>query len=78
MGLLEVSLCIKVMVLLNDFRKEGMLCDVIFSVQGVLFFLYWNVFFVNSEFFKVLFVNDMKEKVENIVYMEEFEFYVME
>lgn len=78
MGSLEASLCTKVMASLNDFRKEGTLCDVTLSVQGTSFPSHRNVLSANSEFFKALFANEMKEKAENIVHMEEFEPHVME
>lgn len=78
MGSLEASLCTKVMASLNDFRKEGTLCDVTLSVQGASFPSHRNVLSANSEFFKALFANDMKEKAENTVHMEEFEPHVME
>lgn len=74
----EASFCAKVMKSLNDFRKEGTLCDVTLSVQGTTFPAHRNVLSANSEFFKALFANEMKEKAENTVHMEEFEPHVME
>lgn len=73
MGSQEASLCTKVMASLNDFRKEGTLCDVTLSVQDTTFPSHRNVLSANSEFFKALFANEMKEKAENTVHMEEFE-----
>lgn len=78
MGSQEASFCAKVMKSLNDFRKEGTLCDVTLSVQGTTFPAHRNVLSANSEFFKALFANEMKEKAENTVHMEEFEPHVME
>ena len=78
MGTQEASLCTKIMASLNDFRKEGTLCDVTLSVQGTSFPSHRNVLSANSEFFKALFANEMKEKAENTVHMEEFEPHVME
>lgn len=78
MGLQEASLSTKVMKALNDFREEGTLCDVTLSVQGSTFPAHRNVLSANSEFFKALFANEMKEKAENTVHMEEFEPHVME
>jgi len=78
MGSQEASLSTKVMKELNDFRKEGTLCDVTLSVQGTTFPGHRNVLSANSEFFKALFANEMKEKAENAVHMEEFEPHVME
>ena len=74
----EATFCAKVMKSLNDFRKEGTLCDVTLSVQGTTFPAHRNVLSANSEFFKALFANEMKEKAENIVHMEEFEPLVMD
>ena len=74
----EAIFCAKVMESLNDFRKEGTLCDVTLSAQGESFPAHRNVLSANSEFFKALFANEMKEKVENTVHMEEFEPQVME
>lgn len=78
MGSQEASFCAKVMKSLNDFRKEETLCDVTLSVQGTTFPAHRNVLSANSEFFKALFANEMKEKAENTVHMEEFEPHVME
>ncbi|KAL9968882.1 hypothetical protein ACROYT_G021026 [Oculina patagonica] len=74
----EASFCAKVMNSLNDFRKDGTLCDVTVSVQGTTFPAHRNVLSANSEFFKALFANEMKEKAENIVHMDEFEPKVMD
>lgn len=74
----EATFCAKVMKSLNDFRKEGTLCDVTVSVQGTTFPAHRNVLSANSEFFKALFANEMKEKSEKIVHMDEFEPKVMD
>lgn len=74
----EATFCAKVMKSLNDFRKEGTLCDVTLSVQGSTFPAHRNVLSANSEFFQALFANEMKEKAENVVHMEEFEPQVMD
>ena len=70
--------CTKVLKALNEFRKEETLCDVTLDVQGMCFPAHRNVLSANSEFFKALFANEMKEKAESVVHMEEFEPKVME
>lgn len=70
--------CTKVLKTLNEFRKEETLCDVTLDVQGMCFPAHRNVLSANSEFFKALFANEMKEKAESVVHMEEFEPKVME
>ena len=75
---LEGIFCANVMKSLNEFRKEGILCDVTLSAQGESFPAHRNVLSANSEFFKALFANEMKENIENTVHMEEFEPQVME
>ena len=70
--------CAKVMRTLNDFRKEEILCDVTLNVQGMCFAAHRNILSANSEFFKALFANEMKEKTENVVRMDEFEPKVLE
>ena len=74
----EAMFCAKVMKSLNDFRKEETFCDVKLSVQGKTFPAHRNVLSANSEFFKALFANEMKENAENIVHMDEFEPQVLE
>lgn len=74
----EATFCAKVMKSLNDFREEGTLCDVTVSVEGTTFPAHRNVLSANSEFFKALFANEMKEKSEKIVHMDEFEPKVMD
>ena len=74
----EGIFCANVMKSLNEFRKEGILCDVTLSAQGESFPAHRNVLSANSEFFKALFANEMKENIENTVHMEEFEPQVME
>lgn len=70
--------CSKIMNTLNEFRKEKTLCDVTLNVQGNCFPAHRNVLSANSEFFRALFANEMKEKSENTVHMEEFEPKILE
>ena len=74
----EAMFCATVMKTLNEFRKEETLCDVTLKVQGMCFPAHRNVLSANSEFFKALFANEMKEKSENVVRMDEFEPKVLE
>ena len=74
----EAICCAKIMKTLNEFRKEETLCDVTLNVQGNCFPAHRNVLSANSEFFRALFANEMKEKTENSVHMEEFEPKIME
>lgn len=74
----EAVFCAKIMKTLNEFRKEQTQCDVTLNVQGMCFPAHRNILAANSEFFKALFANEMKEKTENVVHMDEFEPKVVE
>ena len=69
----ETGLSVNIMKSLNDFREEEMFCDVTLIVQGVCYPAHRNVLAANSEFFKALFANEMREKSDKVVYMDDFE-----
>lgn len=74
----EYMFCAKVMKTLNEFRKDETLCDIVLTVQGMCFPAHRNILSANSEFFKALFANEMKESSERVVHMDEFEPKILE
>lgn len=72
------SFCVELMKMLNDFRKDGLFCDVRISVGSCLFEAHRNVLAANSPYFRALLSNDMKEGHENLVKLDELSAKVVE
>ena len=78
MSVKEAQFCTKVMKDLNEFRKEGTLCDITLNIRGVRMPAHRNVLAASSLYFRALFSSDMKEREESAVTIEELEPKVME
>ncbi|XP_031571065.1 kelch-like protein diablo [Actinia tenebrosa] len=63
---------------INDFRKEGFLCDVTLNVRGVPFNAHRNVLAASSPYFKALFTSEMRENQDNTIQINDLNTQIME
>lgn len=74
---MDEKFCSGLVKVLNDFRNEGLFCDVTISVGGTLFSAHRNVLAANSPYFNALLSNEMKETLDNTIKLDELSAKVM-
>ena len=62
---------------MDEFRRQGVLCDTILVVEGEGFPVHKNILAASSAYFLSLFTSDMREKQQNEVKLEGFKSFVM-
>lgn len=74
----EVPFSENVLKEMNDFRKEGFLCDVTLNVRGVFLNAHRNVLAASSPYFRALFTSEMRESQDNSIEIKDLSTQVME